>query len=1501
MARDNPTDITTDASTDTDTETTDNDTTSDPSTDTTTSNESTAGRARAAARRVADEIRDLGSATQDVPDPGTSVEAQPDTSEQSQTTADSASGSTQSPAGSTSSLNRPAAQATVDSGRSDTDTTPAPPDSSPASETGTSPPTDVSSPAIDAGGDSGDQTIDDSFNPDDAPTNTESESSDTQQSSPVQNAPAPTTDAGSPSTPRQQESAQRVDDSFTDPADSTSSESPQSDAETDGMDSGAPDLEEPQDENDFSDNTDDSPESAPRSSGEPKVQPEFEQSESESESESESSSSQTSSDEQSPTDQVEVVDSNTSNQGIEASPPSENTGGEDDFELSREIRLAGPEAEDSARDLQQQVVESTPGVDSREAVDVDVEDGQLVASLNQSGERQRARALEEEFIKSTEGVDSRDETRVVETDDGRVQVELTSQGDGAIDEYQRDQITEEVIAENPGVDEASDIDITQRGDEYQVELSQSGREDIRGERQEAAREDITEQVLAQNAALSSADQVNISNLERTDDGITADIALTESGRDAVRERQAEAVDRFGDWYQEEQREQAQRDAARRREQLVEELEGSQFAREQFTRELADRTGRDPNDIKLDTSGDDVAIEFTAGGERRAVIEQVTSNSELEADEVTTTTDDGQINVELTDEELIERAAEQNDNVDEDDLQIVEQDTYEGDRELFDAAGEDRPDEYGRQVQLTDEGRAELRLQQAEEQNPNADFELVEGDNGEQRVERVEEFDDGGRFLGIGGAEDDVEAVADVSTEFLDGVGEGAGTVVGVPADIASSQVGLTESGEIVSVTQDLGRGAAQLANVPELLVTADEAGEFAGAGLAAGANSVRNGNLDAISEFSDDTVRAGSFLGGQVADQARENPVETGALVVGSLAGSVGAFRLAGSASSTSGQVARGVIQPGEEALALAGARPSSVARGIATGTARGIRNVSPPSIRSINTASLREARARAPSVRIGRGEGAIDIGSGVRGSTADALDAVTPSTRRSLDGTNSNTSSSLSDRIELARDRFSDAATRLSLAGEARVAAAREAVTDFDIETATSRPDADSLNVRDEISGRVRGAQLSAEAAAFNARRRVAAAADPDVSVPSSSQVRDQVAGAVRGGAVSSEAALFNARQRLSDATNIESSRPSPPNVRENVRGLLQGGLISGEAGFFNARRSLSDLDRGNVTPSTSGARDRVSGLLQGGRLSAEASVFNARRALADLEVSDVTPTGPDSGVRDVTDLRLEVRRGRPPRNDRTIDASELDIDASDLDTDIPTIRPDVESSSTNNDIEASSRSSQTGSGQLTRLESADAPTQASRAETETSTRSLNREVEASLTEQAQQPEVTPTEDLSVGRFDSSTERPKLPQVGRQSPPQPSVIEPSVQNELGTGSELGFNSSIGPASRLGGDSAFETSFDTSQIGDLTTGVDTGVGTSPAVDTGIESTLGVRSETTIDVTADVDTRAETNPEFRPPFDFGNSESGNPSNSTTAFEAEEDVFGTGFRDFDAGSF
>jgi hypothetical protein len=490
---------------------------------------------------------------------------------------------------------------------------------------------------------------------------------------------------------------------------------------------------------------------------------------------------------------------------------------------------------------------------------------------------------------------------------------------------------------------------------------------------------------------------------------------------------------------------------------------NQFARRQLREEVAQGSeDLDASDVDVDVNESGVDVGLTEGGESRQAVESAAENSEFSRDELTATvTEDGETAVQLTDDALAERVAGENPDVSADDLRVVERE--------FQGASERRPGGSRRVIELTEDAAAERRLEQARAENPDANLTLSEGEDGTPRVKVEERFDDGGRFLLIPGGEKVVEDAADATGEFLRGAGGTIGAAIGTPNDFIFSQLGVTEKGDISGVTRAAGEGAASLLNVPGVLETADEAGEVVGAGGAAAANSVLEGSTDPVEEFGGEATAAGTYLGGAVVESARANPVQTGAMLAGSVVGSVGLFRAAGSASTTSGQLARGIVQPGEE-LALAAGR--------SVGLTRGALRARLPDASSIRGSDALDSTPDLPGDRFSLDADALDAARGVSGPGRLAL--ARGRIRRALNGETRAPDVGDSDAPDLDVFGGDRGQATLELETEGSSSGSRQEFTDFRGESpgrggrSFSRDEALEGSARDQLSGDITDRALS-------------------------------------------------------------------------------------------------------------------------------------------------------------------------------------------------------------------------------------------------------------------------------------------------------------------------------------------------------------------------------------------------------------------------------------------
>ncbi|RYJ07765.1 hypothetical protein ELS19_19815 [Halogeometricum borinquense] len=203
------------------------------------------------------------------------------------------------------------------------------------------------------------------------------------------------------------------------------------------------------------------------------------------------------------------------------------------------------------------------------------------------------------------------------------------------------------------------------------------------------------------------------------------------------------------------------------------------------------------------------------------------------------------------------------------------------------------------------------------------------------IEEKEAFDMDWSF-GLGDEKDEVEnAIDDAAAGYqqtASDIGrdlfsrETAGESLG---NAVLSAAGKDELGEqydekVRSVGSTLVTTGASLGNVPGLVGSAMEGGEV----VAAAANEATTpGNQ----EFLSKTENRSTALGEQVYEQAKENPLETGTALAGSLLASHGIMSMASRIGPRAGAAARWTIQPGEELLGAGGHAATKAASGSRT------------------------------------------------------------------------------------------------------------------------------------------------------------------------------------------------------------------------------------------------------------------------------------------------------------------------------------------------------------------------------------------------------------------------------------------------------------------------------------------------------------------------------------------------------------------------------------------
>jgi hypothetical protein len=186
------------------------------------------------------------------------------------------------------------------------------------------------------------------------------------------------------------------------------------------------------------------------------------------------------------------------------------------------------------------------------------------------------------------------------------------------------------------------------------------------------------------------------------------------------------------------------------------------------------------------------------------------------------------------------------------------------------------------------------------------------------VEQKEAFDDDWSF-GLGDPEkDEVEAAVDGAADAYQTKVTGAASYLFKEETSGESlgsavlrTVGRDDAAEAYDAkTRAVGRklfiGIGSIGNVPGLVGGGMEIAENVAAG-------VGEATTPGDQEFGSKALNRGTAMGEAFAEEATENPLETGALAFGSLAGSYGAISTASKISSRAGTATRYAIQPGEE------------------------------------------------------------------------------------------------------------------------------------------------------------------------------------------------------------------------------------------------------------------------------------------------------------------------------------------------------------------------------------------------------------------------------------------------------------------------------------------------------------------------------------------------------------------------------------------------------------
>ncbi|MFY4814536.1 hypothetical protein ACOJIV_17835 [Haloarcula sp. AONF1] len=240
------------------------------------------------------------------------------------------------------------------------------------------------------------------------------------------------------------------------------------------------------------------------------------------------------------------------------------------------------------------------------------------------------------------------------------------------------------------------------------------------------------------------------------------------------------------------------------------------------------------------------------------------------------------------------------------------------------------------VNVTQRGAQELRGRREQDQG-DALTPLVEdvegvtgvdlpGGTSEAGEARVKQANDESQelFGGRGEVEQGLRNAAEgFDTEIVDPLAEGAGDVAAVRQGdsnplseytTAEQQADIESSGMSRAEAEGVVQGAGGLANLPQLGVTAIEAGEVARAGISE--TAVAGGSEQGFEEFEADLAGATAQRGADIAQQADENPGQLTGQLVGGTAASTGLLAAGRRVGGQTGARAAGsVVQPGEEVL----------------------------------------------------------------------------------------------------------------------------------------------------------------------------------------------------------------------------------------------------------------------------------------------------------------------------------------------------------------------------------------------------------------------------------------------------------------------------------------------------------------------------------------------------------------------------------------------------------
>jgi hypothetical protein len=418
--------------------------------------------------------------------------------------------------------------------------------------------------------------------------------------------------------------------------------------------------------------------------------------------------------------------------GVGSSPSTGSESGSSASSSSSSSETTESEDPSSVEDLQGTGVGSSPEIPSGEQAETEQTSGessdaggsrsggdggsvevQGVYVSNQGLEQrddalgERAREAEQQVIEETPFVDDPDEVRVA--DDGSVQ--LTTEGREAQREFRREQITEEVLESNPGLTrgevsvdldaaDGPDVDVTKRGQAQAAGLiaapRQGGQRQIQGESIENRVADFGNAIERDEVETDVNDGIVDISVSPTG-GVTT-IADPQGGRRQMQEASLEAG--------------------------IAERRGNATSREEVDVDLTD------GDPEVNVTEPVPATARRGGGRREMQQEQIAErfarrNEDVDRNDLLVNVTSEGASVRLNDaaraERIREEVASDRENVDADEVNVS-----------FNASGE-------AEVTLEESARRDALEEKAREEYPNArEIDIVENDEGELVAQITEE-------------------------------------------------------------------------------------------------------------------------------------------------------------------------------------------------------------------------------------------------------------------------------------------------------------------------------------------------------------------------------------------------------------------------------------------------------------------------------------------------------------------------------------------------------------------------------------------------------------------------------------------------------------------------------------------------------------------------------------------------------------------------------------------